>query len=48
MMFKLECLREATRNMLEQLDRGKWVDELGHDVRLNTTVIKLRELLDAK
>ena len=41
----IEELRDAVIDMLDQLDRGGWRDDLGHDVRLNVTVIKLRELV---
>jgi hypothetical protein len=38
-------LREAIVDMLDQLDRGSWRDDYGHDVRLNVTVIRLRGLV---
>lgn len=36
----------AVIDMLDQLDRGSWKDDLGHDVRRNVAVIKLRSLVE--
>ena len=35
----------ATRvcDMFEQMQRGNWVDDYGHDVRLNTAMLALQE-----
>jgi hypothetical protein len=41
---RAETCRAITA-MLDQLDRGNWVDELGHAARMNVAVIKLRELV---
>ncbi len=42
-----QALGDATADMFDQLVRGKWRDDHGHDVMLNKTMLDLKEALRA-
>lgn len=39
----MQALNDATANMFEQMVRGKWRDDHGHDVTLNKAMLELIE-----
>lgn len=46
-MYELiEQFGNKTADVLEQMIRGQWVDELDHKVAHNTAMIELKETLD--
>lgn len=43
----LQDTGDAIVSVFDQMQKGKWTDDLGHDVQMNTAMLRLKDILGA-